>query len=337
MLRSWFCNLIKNIIFLGQIERMFEHWFERKRAGNESTKMRTGGDAMSEKDNSSEKKPKDSTNLTSGKKKLFTSIIGVIIVLLSLIFGKELPEGLTDLFSGLSDSQEEFLDTGGEKLVVTYLDVGQADCTILQCGESSMMIDGGGRGTAKEVIEAAEDLVFREEDKDTKIYEDFKSAVKESGATVIVPKPGVSFEFGNALVEIFAPRETEYDNTNNYSSALVVTFGKEKFLFTGDAEEESEAQMLELGTLPDVDVFQAGHHGSETSNSEAFLKVVIPAYAIISCGVDNKYGHPHAEVIARFEDMDMQIYRTDVMGTITIKTDGKTLDFSTQRFYNQLL
>lgn len=319
---------------------------------------------MSEKDNSSEKKPKDSTNLTSGKKKLFTSIIGVIIVLLSLIFGKELPEGLTDLFSGLSDSQEEFLDTGGEKLVVTYLDVGQADCTILQCGESSMMIDGGGRGTAKEVIEAAEELgikqfdyivathshedhigglpkvirafdvknvVFREEDKDTKIYEDFKSAVKESGATVIVPKPGVSFEFGNALVEIFAPRETEYDNTNNYSSALVVTFGKEKFLFTGDAEEESEAQMLELGTLPDVDVFQAGHHGSETSNSEVFLKVVNPAYAIISCGVDNKYGHPHAEVIARFEDMDMQIYRTDVMGTITIKTDGKTLDISTQQ------
>lgn len=319
---------------------------------------------MSEKDNSSEKKSKDSTNLTGGKKKLFTSIIGVIIVLLSLLFGKELPEGFTDLFSGSSDSQEEFLDTGGEKLVVTYLDVGQADCTILQCGESSMMIDGGGRGTAKEVIEAAKELgikqfdyivathshedhigglpkvirafevknvVFREEDKDTKIYEDFKSAVKESGATVIVPKPGVSFKFGNALVEIFAPRETEYDNTNNYSAALVVTFGKEKFLFTGDAEEESEAQMLELGTLPDVDVFQAGHHGSETSNSEAFLKVVNPAYAIISCGVDNKYGHPHAAVIARFEDMDMQIYRTDVMGTITIKTDGKTLDISTQQ------
>ncbi len=89
--------------------------------------------------------------------------------------------------------------------------------------------------------------------------------------------------------------------------------------------------MLELGTLPDVDVFQAGHHGSETSNSEAFLKVVNPAYAIISCGVDNKYGHPHAEVIARFVDMDMQIYRTDVMGTITIKTDGNTLDISTQQ------
>lgn len=318
---------------------------------------------MSEKNNSPEKKP-EGTNLTGGKKKLLTSIIGIIIVLLSLIFGKELPEGLTELFSGTSDSQEGFRDTGGEKLVVTYLDVGQADCTILQCGEHSMMIDGGGRGSAKEVIEAAAELgikefdyivathshedhigglpkvirafkvknvIFSEEDKDTKIYEDFKSAVKESGATVIVPKPGVSFEFGNALVEIFAPCEVEYDNTNNYSAALVVTFGKEKFLFTGDAEEESEKQMLELGTLPDVDVFQAGHHGSETSNSEAFLKVVNPAYAIISCGVDNKYGHPHAEVIARFVDMDMQIYRTDVMGTITIKTDGNTLDISTQQ------
>ncbi len=290
-----------------------------------------------------------------------------IMFLAALLSGKKLPFDaiLREVFAefGLIDDLQT-ADVEGE-LVVTFLDVGQADCTILQCGEHAMMIDGGSRGDAAEVIEAAKGLgigrfdyivathshedhigglpkvirafevdavVFRDEkNQDSKIYADFKDAVKESGADVIVPKPGVSFEFGEALVEIFAPQEIEYDDTNNYSAALVVTFGKEKFFFTGDAEEESEKQMLELGTLPDVDVFQAGHHGSETSNSEAFLKVVNPAYAVISCGEGNKYGHPHAAVIARFLDMDMQVYRTDMMGTITIKTDGKTLDISTQQ------
>ena len=174
-------------------------------------------------------------------------------------------------------------------------------------------------------------VVYRKEDNDSKIYGDFNDAVKESGAKIIVPKPGVSFEFGNALVEIYAPQEMEYNNTNNYSVALCITFGKRKFFFSGDAEEESEEQMLGLSTLPDVDVFQAGHHGSSTSNSEAFLKAIDPAYAVISCGEDNKYGHPHSEVIARYQDMDMQIYRTDTMGVITIKTDGESLDIHTQR------
>ena len=118
-------------------------------------------------------------------------------------------------------------------------------------------------------------VVYRKEDNDSKIYGDFNDAVKESGAKIIVPKPGVSFEFGNALVEIYAPQEMEYNNTNNYSVALCITFGKRKFFFSGDAEEESEEQMLGLSTLPDVDVFQAGHHGSSTSNTEAFLKAML--------------------------------------------------------------
>ncbi|MDE7327409.1 MAG: MBL fold metallo-hydrolase [Lachnospiraceae bacterium] len=321
---------------------------------------------MSQK-NSNQKEQQSTSGTQKGKRKeryLLTACIALFIALFSLLFGKELPGGVKGLLYSFLEEEEGFRDTGGDELVITYLDVGQADCTILQCGGYTMMIDGGGRGSAQEVIEATSGLgidkldyvvathshedhigglpkvirafpvgtvVFRQEDNDSKIYGDFKDAVKESGAEVIVPKPGVSFEFGNALVEFYAPQEMEYSKTNNYSAALCITFGKRKFFFSGDAEEESEEQMLGLGTLPDVDVFQAGHHGSQTSNTEAFLKAIDPAYAVISCGEDNKYGHPHSEVIARYQDMDMQIYRTDTMGTITIKTDGKSLEISTQR------
>lgn len=321
---------------------------------------------MSQK-SSNQKKGQSSSGGQKGKRKeryLLTGCIALFIALFSLLFGKELPGGVKGLLYSFLEGEESFRDTGGDELTVTYLDVGQADCTVLQCGGYTMMIDGGGRGTAEEVIEAAKGLgiekldyvvathshedhigglpkvirafavgtvVYRKEDNDSKIYGDFNDAVKESGAKIIVPKPGVSFEFGNALVEIYAPQEMEYNNTNNYSVALCITFGKRKFFFSGDAEEESEEQMLGLSTLPDVDVFQAGHHGSSTSNTEAFLKAIDPAYAVISCGEDNKYGHPHSEVIARYQDMDMQIYRTDTMGVITIKTDGESLDIHTQR------
>lgn len=251
-----------------------------------------------------------------------------------------------------------------EQLIVTYLDVGQADCTILQCGGHAMMIDGGGQSTEGEVLASVRQLgitqfdyivathshedhigglcavldefpvqtvLFRREDNDSKIYQEFQAAVEKSGAAVMVPEPGICFSFGDAKVWILAPEETVLDKTNNCSIALMITFGERKFLFTGDAEEESEKRMLELGLSLEADVFQAGHHGSQTSNSEAFLLAVDPVYVVISCGAGNEYGHPHSEVVARFEEMDIQIYRTDTMGTVTIKTDGNVLDIATER------
>ena len=291
----------------------------------------------------------------------------LLLFLISLLSGEEKP--FFGIFGDWTVGADRVPGEGSGsacegELVVTYLDVGQADCTVLQCGEHAMMIDGGGRSTSEEVVSAvkslgitkfdyivathshedhiggrgavldefaAETVIFRQEENDSKIYGQFQDAVKRNGAQVIVPKPGLSLTFGDAAIRILAPDDSVFKEANNCSVALMVTFGEKKFLFTGDAEEESEEQMLMLGLPLEADVFQAGHHGSQTSNTQAFAEAADPVYVVVSCGEGNEYGHPHSEVIARFEELDAQIYRTDTMGTVTVRTDGSSLSITTQR------
>lgn len=248
------------------------------------------------------------------------------------------------------------------ELKITYLDVGQADCTILQCEGYNMIIDAGNNADAEDILNAlrelgitkleyvvathshedhigamdnvlnefpAEYIIYPQEEKDTVSYRDFLQAAQENGAEYMEPVVGTEFQLGGATAVVLAPEATEGTDANNCSTALLITFGENKFLFTGDAEEESEEAMLALGISLEADVFQAGHHGSSTSNSEAFLEAVNPVYTIISCGADNTYGHPHSEVVARFAEMDVMVYRTDTMGTITVTSDGASIHIAT--------
>ena len=165
--------------------------------------------------------------------------------------------------------------------------------------------------------------------KDTRTYDDVIQAAKSKDYQITHPKAGEEYTLGEAEITVVCPVKDSYgSNANDYSIGVRVQFGKNSFLFTGDAEEHSEEDMVSSGENLKADVYKAAHHGSRTANTEDFLKAVDPQYAVISCGEGNTYGHPHAEVLNRLREMGIQIFRTDDQGTIVAVSDGQTIAFN---------
>lgn len=248
-------------------------------------------------------------------------------------------------------------------LTVTFLDVGQGDAAVLQCGGQSMMIDGGKAKASsyiyswlkKNQISHLDVMVATHTDADhigglsgalnyakvgtaycpvtsgtTKTFQSFVKYLKKQGKSITVPKAGDEFSLGGAQVRILGPTDSQAEG-NNSSIVLKVTFGDTSFLFTGDAEREEEQELLESGYDLESTVLKVGHHGSDTSTSYLFLRTVNPQYAVISVGADNTYGHPTETVLSRLRDADVKTYRTDLQGTITAVSDGKKVTFQTER------
>lgn len=248
-------------------------------------------------------------------------------------------------------------------LTVTFLDVGQGDAAVLQCGGQSMMIDGGKAKASsyiyswlkKNQISHLDVMVATHTDADhigglsgalnyakvgtaycpvtsgtTKTFQSFVKYLKKQGKSITVPKAGDEFSLGGAQVRILGPTDPQAEG-NNSSIVLKVTFGDTSFLFTGDAEREEEQELLESGYDLESTVLKVGHHGSDTSTSYLFLRTVNPQYAVISVGADNTYGHPTEAVLSRLRDADVKTYRTDLQGTITAVSDGKKVTFQTER------
>ena len=138
------------------------------------------------------------------------------------------------------------------------------------------------------------------------------------------------FNIGDAIVEFYAPLEDEYSDKNDYSICAKVSFGTIDIMFTGDATVEVEKALIEKGYDLDVEIFQSGHHGSDTSNSEEFLDAMSPEAIVISCGMGNKYNHPVKSIIELFKDMKLPVYRTDESGNIVMTTDGTTYSFNVE-------
>lgn len=154
----------------------------------------------------------------------------------------------------------------------------------------------------------------------TKTYEKLLEAIQQKGLKIKSAKAGMNIvEESDLRVDILAPVKIDEDELNNCSIIIKITYGYDSYLFIGDAEKE------ELDTVSSdmsADVLKVGHHGSRTSTTEKFLEQVNPKYAVISCGADNDYGHPHKETIDLLKMLDVKYYRTDIEGTITITSDG---------------
>ena len=248
-----------------------------------------------------------------------------------------------------------------ETLTVRFLDVGQGDSILLACGDETMLIDGGpveegqflvSRLNRLDVAELtyvinthpdedhcgglaavlakypAEHVYSSVTEYTTKVFSNVVKYADEQGHPVEVPQTGDSWTLGSASVQVIGPVQT-YSDPNNGSLVLRVDYGGTSFLFTGDMEQNAEADLMDSGANVRADVLKAGHHGSPTSSSEAFLEAVAPSIAVISVGENNDYGHPSADVLARLEALGTTIYRTDTQGEIIITSDGQTLTVTT--------
>jgi competence protein ComEC len=135
------------------------------------------------------------------------------------------------------------------------------------------------------------------------------------------------------MLDVLHPAETLLTNTRSFTNGnsiiLRLRYKNATMLFTADAEEAAEANLLQSGMPLQADVLKVGHHGSHSSSGQAFLSSISPSVAIISCGRENSFGHPAPEVLAKLKAVGATTYRTDRQGAIVVTTDGKRISVVT--------
>lgn len=157
----------------------------------------------------------------------------------------------------------------------------------------------------------------------TGTFSDLLAAIKDQGLKVTTARAGVTVKWRPGVrLQFFAPNNDKYRDLNNYSAVIKLTYGKHSFLLTGDAEALSEKEMLRQGYNLQADVLKVGHHGSANSTGQDFLAAVAPQYAVISVGKGNDYKHPARRTLNRLKKNGVQVYRTDLAGTVLFTSDG---------------
>lgn len=272
-------------------------------------------------------------------------------------------------------SQDQNQSEEGKTLKIEFLNVGQADSSLITLPDHRyVLIDGGNNKDGQKLVSFLKskditkidyiiathphedhigglDTVINNFDigkiymprihesdvPTTKTYEDFLDAVLQGGYKITAAKAGSAIlDQTNLKLEFFAPNSENYNNLNNYSAVVKLTYGNTCVLFTGDAESVSENEMLKKNFDLECDILKVGHHGSNSSSTKKFLKSVKPKEAVISCGTDNPYGHPHKETLQRLEEIGAgaNIHRTDLDGTIIVVLDGDSYHITKHKDIN---
>ena len=249
--------------------------------------------------------------------------------------------------------------SNNDLLKIHYIDIGQGDSTLIEYNSKVLLIDSGPNSSEEKLskylkkhnIKTIDYLIATHPHEDhignmdfliknfkvnqflmpKALYKsnDFKDLIKSLkqknlDINVISSTTKNIIDLGNSIkIEFFTPNTT-YENLNNYSPIMKLTYKKTSFLFTGDAEKEVENEVLNKDI--DSDVLKVGHHGSSSSSTHAFLEKVTPKISIISCGINNNFKHPHKTTLNNLENIGSKIYRTDEDGTIILTSDGNIIN-----------
>ncbi|MTI94587.1 MAG: MBL fold metallo-hydrolase [Firmicutes bacterium] len=267
-----------------------------------------------------------------------------------------IPDAVWEFFEGEPASGE---------LSVHFIDVGQGDAILIKAPEANVLIDGGTRGAGADVVNYLrrqgvsrldivigthphEDhiggllTVFDELTVDevwdpgvphtSQTYENYLDAIIANDINFVEARAGMAPVGlgGGASLTVLHPAEPSRSNLNEASIVVRLSFGSDSFMFTGDAELGSEREILGAGYPVRSAVLKAGHHGSSTSTGPDFFQVVRPRYVVISCGTGNQYGHPHRETLEMLRGADVEVFRTDLHGTVVMHSDGEGLSISTE-------
>ena len=284
-----------------------------------------------------------------------STVVAIIVIIIAVVYSQ---------FGGGTDPKRGTEVVEGT-VEIYILDVGQADCTVIRSESGNILIDAGDTDTQEDIVDLIlatgitelEYAIFTHPDSDhiggadevvngiaiknvilpaldesdvptTKVYEKMIAAIEaKEEINVIAAEAGAEYTIGELKMKLLAPISDNYSNINDYSVSARFDFGSTSFLFTGDALEKSEAEMLEKWPVSelDCDFFQAGHHGAANANTPNFIKAVSPRIVAVSCGKDNKYGHPTNEALEAYASVGATVYRTDELGTIVFTSDGTTI------------
>jgi beta-lactamase superfamily II metal-dependent hydrolase len=249
--------------------------------------------------------------------------------------------------------------TKASSIKIHYIDVGQGDCELIQIEDKNILIDAGTSdkkaldylksigikkidyaiathphedhiGSMDDVIKAFDIVNFYapKATTNTKTFENMVKALKAKDLKMSVPKIGEEITVGNAILTFLAPNGDRYEDLNNNSIVVKLKYGNNSFIFMGDAEDISEGEILKKQLDIKADILKIGHHGSRSSTTQEFLDKVNPKYAVISCEKGNDYGHPHKETLTKLNDKNINVFRTDLNGTIIAESDGKEISFN---------
>ncbi|ELZ08963.1 beta-lactamase [Halovivax asiaticus JCM 14624] len=162
-------------------------------------------------------------------------------------------------------------------------------------------------------------------------YDGYLDAVETHDVSLKQVQSGDTFDLGAVEARILnPPTDSTSDDIDANGVVLRLDYGDVSYLTTGDAGADAESRLAETqGSALDVDIYQAGHHGSSTSSTSAFLDAVDPSMTVISSAQDSQYGHPHDEVLQSFADRDVETYWTGVHGDVLVATDGESIAVDT--------